>query len=102
MDMLLGGRVLTAEEAVQYGLVSRLVEKGEALGAAKTLAAQIAEFGPLAVRAVKRSAYGADGLTEAAALAQELEIGQPVFASKDAREGPRAFAEKRKPAFEGR
>jgi enoyl-CoA hydratase len=102
MDMLLGGRVLSAEEALQYGLVSRLVEKGDALRTAKELAAQISEFGPLAVQAVKRSAYAADGKSEADALAQELEIGQPVFASKDAKEGPRAFGEKRKPVFEGR
>jgi enoyl-CoA hydratase len=39
--------------------------------------------------------------SEAAALERELEIGQPVFATKDAREGPRAFAEKRKPVFTG-
>jgi enoyl-CoA hydratase len=99
MDMLLGGRALSAEEAYHFGLVSRLVEKGEALAEAKKVAEQIGLCGPLAVEAVKRSAYAADGLTEKDALAQELEIGQPIFATKDAKEGPRAFVEKRAPKF---
>jgi enoyl-CoA hydratase len=99
MDMLLSGRALTAEEAYHFGLVSRLVEKGEALAEAKKVAAQIALCGPLAVEAVKRSAYASDGLTEKEALAQELEIGQPIFKTNDAKEGPRAFVEKRAPKF---
>src|SRR5690606_26525894 len=99
MDMLLGGRILSAEEAYHFGLVSRLVEQGEALAEAKKVAAQISLCGPLAVEAVKRSAYAADGLTEKDALAQELEIGQPIFKTNDAKEGPRAFVEKRAPKF---
>ena len=99
MDMLLSGRALSAEEAYHFGLVSRLVEQGEALAEAKKVAAQIALAGPLAVEAVKRSAYASDGLGERDALAQELEIGQPIFKTHDAKEGPRAFVEKRAPQF---
>lgn len=99
MDMLLSGRALSAEEALQFGLVSRLVEKGEALAEAKKLAEEISLCGPLAVEAVKRSAYASDGLSEKDALAQELEIGQPIFQTNDAKEGPRAFVEKRAPKF---
>ncbi len=102
MDMLLGGRILSAEEAYHFGLVGRLVEKGEALAEARKVADQIASYGPLAVEAVKRSAYSSDGLSEADALARELEIGQPIFATEDAKEGPRAFVQKRKPEFKRR
>jgi len=62
----------------------------------------IAANGPLAVRAIMRSLRETEGLSEEEGLARELEIGLPVFASEDAREGPRAFSEKRKPNFKGR
>ncbi len=102
MDILLTGRHLTAEEALEIGLVGRLVPTGEALTEAKKVAAQIAENGPLAVQAIKRSVLETEGLPEKEALAKELEIGWPILSSEDAKEGPRAFAEKRKPNFTGR
>ena len=68
----------------------------------REVAAQIAENGPLAVQAIKRSVIEGLSLSEKEALARELEIGWPIFASEDAKEGPRAFAEKRKPNFKGR
>jgi enoyl-CoA hydratase len=102
MDMLLAGRILSAEEALGFGLVGRLVEAGEALTAAHEVASQVASYGPLAVEAVKRSAYACEGLPEVEALALELEIGQPVFATEDAKEGPLAFVQKRKPEFKRR
>lgn len=102
MEILLTGRGVSAAEALEIGLINRVVPDGQALAEAKQVAALIAENGPLAVQAIKRSALESDGLSEAAALANELEIGQPVFATEDAKEGPRAFAEKRKPNFKGR
>ncbi len=102
MDILLTGRHLSAEEALRIGLVGRVVPDGQALAEAQRVAEQIASNGPVAVQAIKRSVQATEGLPEAEALALELEIGQPVFASEDAKEGPRAFAEKRKPAFKGR
>lgn len=102
MEVLLTGRRFTPEEALSWGLINRVVDDGQALAAAFELAEAIARNGPLAVQAIKRSAYEADTLSEAEALANELKLGQPIFATRDAREGPRAFAEKRAPDFEGR
>ena len=102
MEMLLTGDHFSAEEALQMGLINRVVPDGEALAEARRIAARIAANGPLAVQAVKRSVQETEALPEAEALKIELEIGLAVFASDDAREGPRAFAEKRTPEFRGR
>jgi len=58
--------------------------------------------GPLAMEAILRTLHETDGMTEAEALAHEFEYGQRVFQSEDAKEGPRAFKEKRKPVFQRR
>ena len=101
-EILLTGRHVTAREALDFGLVGRLVPKGETLAEAKRIAATICENGPLSIRALMRMLREIDeSYAESAALEKELEIGGPVFASKDAREGPRAFAEKRKPVYTG-
>ena len=75
---------------------------GQALAQAREVADQIAANGPLAVQAIKRSVFETEGLPEKEALAKELEIGWPILATEDAKEGPRAFKEKRKPVFRGR
>lgn len=102
MDLLLTGRHITADEARDIGLVGRVVPDGEALPEALKVAEQIAANGPLAVQAIKRSVIETEGLPEAEALARELEIGWPILKTEDAKEGPRAFAEKRKPNFQGK
>jgi enoyl-CoA hydratase len=101
-ELLLTGRHITAREALGLGLVGHVVPDGQALDKALELARQIAENGPLAVQAILRSLRETEGLPETEALKLELQIGLPVFASQDAREGPRAFKEKRKPAFQGK
>ena len=100
-DLLLTGRFISAQEAKEIGLIGHVVPEGQALAKAKEIAGQIAENGPLAVQAVLRSLRETEGMTEVDALKREMEIGQPIFATKDAMEGPRAFAEKRKPNFKG-
>jgi enoyl-CoA hydratase len=102
MDMLLTGRWVQADEALQQGLIGRVVDDGKALETAMEIAQTIASNGPIAVQAIKRAVMESEGLSEADGLARELEIGQPVFTTEDAREGPRAFAERRKPQFHAR
>jgi enoyl-CoA hydratase len=100
-EMLLTGKTISAEEALQYGLIGHVVPKGQALTKALEIADQIAANGPLAVKAVLRSLRETEGIPEEEALKIELEIGMPVFATNDAKEGPRAFAEKRPATFTG-
>jgi enoyl-CoA hydratase len=102
MEMLLTGRAVPADEAERIGLITRVVEDGQALVEARRIAERIASNGPLAVQAIRMSAWESDGLPEAEALANELKHGWPVFMSEDAKEGPRAFAAGRKPEFTGR
>ena len=98
-DILLTGKHISGEEAFNIGLVSRLVPPGKALEEAKNIAETIGENGPLAVEAILRTLQETDGMTEKEALAHEFEYGMAVFNSEDAKEGPKAFAEKRKPNF---
>lgn len=102
MELLLTGRKFSAEEAQRFGLIGRVVEDGQALASALELAEGIAQNGPLAVQAIKRSVMENLDLSEVEGLANELRVGQPVFTTEDAREGPRAFAEKRPPQFRAR
>ena len=101
MEMAITGDPITAEEAADHGLVSRLTEPGEALSAALVLAERIARNAPLAVAASKQLIRASQGATE-----EELwKIQRPhmatVWKSDDAKEGPRAFAEKRPPEWTG-
>ncbi len=101
-EILITGRHITAKEALDFGLVGRLVPSGQALAEAKEIAQGISDNGPLAIRAIMRMLREIDeSYSEGDALEKEIEYGGPVFASKDAREGPRAFREKRKPVYKG-
>jgi enoyl-CoA hydratase len=102
MELLLTGETISAAEAERIGLIGRVVADGEALSNALAIADRIAANGPLAVRAIKRSVQETEGLPEAEALRIELEIGLPIFATADAKEGTLAFKEKRPPHYEGR
>ena len=101
-DMLFTGRTLTAEEAYRYGLVGYLCPDGAALEQARKVADRIARNGPIAVQAILEALRETECLQEREALPIEAKIGMRVFMSEDAKEGPRAFAEKRKPKFAGR
>jgi enoyl-CoA hydratase len=101
MEILLTGRSVTPEEALRMGLVNRIVPGGSALQAARELAGEIAACGPLAVRAILRAHRETEHLPEEEALRISDEIGWPVIGSADAKEGARAFKEKRPAVFTG-
>ena len=101
-DLLLTGRHITAAEALSIGLIGHVVPDGQALGKALEIAAAIAANGPVAVRAILRVIRETEGMAENEAFALEAKVGMAVFASEDAKEGPRAFAEKRQPRFRDR
>ncbi|MFI1016758.1 crotonase/enoyl-CoA hydratase family protein [Streptomyces sp. NPDC020965] len=99
LEMLLTGRAYSADEAQRIGLIGQVVPDGTALERALAVAEQINACGPLAVEAVKASVYETAELTETEGLAAELARGWPIFDTDDAREGARAFAEKRAPVY---
>ncbi|MFJ5533056.1 crotonase/enoyl-CoA hydratase family protein [Streptomyces sp. NPDC093261] len=99
LEMLLTGRPYTASEAAAIGLVGHVVPDGGALERALEIAERINACGPLAVEAVKASVYETAEMTESDGLAAELKRGWPLFDTEDAKEGARAFAEKRPPVY---
>jgi len=101
-ELILTGRILTADEAERIGLVNRVVPAGEARAAADAMADEIAARGPLAVREAKRLIDAALDLDIDAGLAAELSASERVFASEDMLEGAKAFFEKREPRYGGR
>ncbi len=100
--LLLSGEWLEASEAAQYGLVNRVVPLSELMTEAERMAHVVCENGPLAVRAIKELAIRGQYMPIEYGLRLEQAIGQVLRNTEDAREGPRAFAEKRKPNFTGR
>jgi crotonobetainyl-CoA hydratase len=104
LGMILTGRRVSAEEGKALGFVNEVVPAGEALAGAKRWAATIVEASPMSVRASKQAVYR--GLAEATledALKNQMAYPavSAMFKSDDSREGPRAFAEKRKPEWRG-
>jgi enoyl-CoA hydratase len=100
MEMLITGSSIDARRAYEVGLVNRIVPAERLLEEAFELAGMICENGPLAVRTAKEIAVRA--LNNEPNFVLEKAIGARVFSSEDAKEGPRAFAEKRKPSYRGR
>ncbi|MFF4213646.1 crotonase/enoyl-CoA hydratase family protein [Streptomyces sp. NPDC001796] len=100
--VLLTGEPLTAAAAKQYGLVNELTPPGTALAVARELAERVARNAPLALAAVKEVLRETQGLKESDAFTRQDEITSGLATSEDAREGARAFAEKRAPVWHGR
>lgn len=102
MELMLTGEPIDAATALRIGLVNRVLPAAEVMPAAMALAHRIAANGPLAVQAVKRTVREASGQPLAAAYALENEARREVLSTEDAREGPRAFMQKRPPVYCGR
>jgi len=101
MEMLLTGRILDADEALRWGLVSHVVPQGEGLAKGHEIADLLAANGPLSVAAAKASAVETGWLAEDVARPIEARYAALVTRSNDAKEGMKAFSEKRLPNFTG-
>jgi enoyl-CoA hydratase len=100
--MLLCGDHITAQQALDFGLINKVVPAGQTLAAAQAYAEKICAAGPLAVKAVIRSLREhQECMAEDDAMVASDALAGPVFASKDAKEGMRAFKEKRPAVFTG-
>jgi len=100
--MVLNDRRLTAQEALQYGLVNKVVPVADFLDAAVALAAGIAARAPVAVRLGKEAVNKAFELSLSEGLSLEQKYFYYLFATEDQKEGMRAFVEKRPPVWQGR
>ncbi|MGQ9572888.1 MAG: enoyl-CoA hydratase-related protein [Dehalococcoidia bacterium] len=102
MELLLTGGRIDAQTALRWGLVSHVVPLAELMPKAEKIANAICECGPLAVRATKQAAYQGLDMSLEEGLALETRFQADVYRTEDAREGPLAFAQKRKPQYKGR
>lgn len=101
MEMVLNNRLLSAAEALQFGLVNRVVPAERFLDESLFLAAGIASRAPLAVVAAKAAVNNAFELSLADGLAAERQLFYPLFDTDDQKEGMKAFIEKRPPEWKG-
>ncbi len=102
MEVLLTGELVDADDMLAWGFLNKVVPRDKVLEEAERYATMISKNGPLAVTALKKAVLKNAGLSTDAALQEEMNIALPVFMSRDAKEGPRAFKEKREPNFQGR
>jgi E-phenylitaconyl-CoA hydratase len=102
MEMMLMAKRLNADEAVRFGLVNAVVALPELMPTARAWAEAICELGPLAVRAAKEAIVRGSTMPLADGLRLEAFLSGTLRGTEDAIEGPKAFAEKRKPVFKAR
>jgi len=102
LELALTGDMFPATRAYQYGLINRLVPAGQTLEEARRLATTIAGNGPLSVAASKRVVVESQDWSSEEMWDKQAELTEHVFVLQDAREGSAAFAEKRKPVWQGR
>ena len=102
MEWMLTRRTISAEEAFEFGLLNRIVPPGKVLEEALSLANEIEQLSPLSIRACLKAVTEGIELPLEEGLALETELFASLFATEDAREGTRAFLEKRKPVFKGK
>lgn len=102
MEVLLTGDPLPARRLLELGYVNAVVPAAELLPTAMALAERIAANAPLTVRACRELVYLSQEMGRSAAIRAARHLFEPVYRSADAQEGPRAFAEKRQPQWQGR
>lgn len=102
MEVLLTGERFDAETALRFGLITRIVAPDQLLATAESIAEKICECGPLAVQAIKEAVIRGREMSFEEGLKLESQLAGKVFTSEDAREGPLAFAQKRKPDYKGK
>jgi enoyl-CoA hydratase/carnithine racemase len=102
MEIILTGKPITAQRAYEIGLVNRLAEPAQLMEAALALAAEILDGAPLSVRAGRETVMLATEMGRSAALQAARHASEWTYRSHDAQEGPKAFAEKRRPQWRGR
>ncbi len=102
MEVILNGRFLSAQEAFDAGLVTRVVTKEQCLAEAVRLAEQIAQRPPVALQLAKEAVLAADEMSLSAGLEYERKLFYSLFSTDDQKEGMKAFLEKRKATFQGR
>ena len=100
MELLLTGDLITAAEALELGFLNYVTN--DPMAKAMEIAEKIAGNGPIAVKAIRQSVKECLGKPEQEGLKIESRISGPVFQTEDAKEGPKAFMEKRKPEYKGR
>jgi enoyl-CoA hydratase/carnithine racemase len=101
MELILTGKPITAQRAYEIGLVNRLAEPADLIDAAIALAQEVLEGAPLSAKAGRDTVMLATEMGRAAALAAARAAHERAYCSEDAQEGPRAFAERRKPEWRG-
>jgi len=101
MEMLLTGDRMSAEEAYRIGFINEVVSPERLMPRTYEFAERLAKNAPLALQACKEAVLRTNGMELSEAYVIEYELSQAVVMSKDAREGPRAFAEKREPNYTG-
>jgi enoyl-CoA hydratase len=101
LEMMLTGAEVTADEALRFGLVNRVVADTQLLSEAESLAHEIASLAPLAIRACLEAVTRGLRLPLEEGLELEAELFSSLFATEDMREGTSAFLEKRAPSFKG-
>jgi enoyl-CoA hydratase len=102
MEILLTGEAFSAQWALECGFINRVVPASELMAEALACAMTISANAPLALHAIKQTVLEVQGMDLEEAFLTEARNAKPVVTSRDAREGPRAFMEKRKPIWEGR
>ncbi|MFH0825568.1 MAG: enoyl-CoA hydratase-related protein [Pseudomonadota bacterium] len=101
LEMLFTGDSIDAQEAYRIGLVNKVVPPDQLLPEAVKMAERICRNAPLALQAAKEAVYRGIDLPLSEGLRLEQFLADPVFLSEDAKEGPKAFFEKRTPGFKG-